>query len=75
MPGSESPGRITIDPAICVKVLVDAQLPARPATGNISNDDLLTMFVANLEQIADALDAAPLEILGPKSLSAPPRHA
>jgi predicted nuclease of predicted toxin-antitoxin system len=41
-------------------------------TGNISNDDLLALFEANLEQIADALDGAPMAILGPKTLSVHP---
>jgi predicted nuclease of predicted toxin-antitoxin system len=42
-------------------------------TGNISNNDLLYLFEANLEQIVEALDEAPLAILGLKSLSIHPR--
>jgi predicted nuclease of predicted toxin-antitoxin system len=41
-------------------------------TGNISNNELLALFEANLGQIADALDEAPLAILGPKTLSVHP---
>jgi len=41
-------------------------------TGNISNDELLALFEANLEQITEALDEAPLAILGLKSLSVHP---
>ena len=41
-------------------------------TGNITNDDLLALFETNLEQITDALDEAPLVMLGPKSLSIHP---
>lgn len=38
-------------------------------TGNISNYDLLALFEANIEQIVEALDEAPLAILGSNSLS------
>lgn len=44
-------------------------------TGNISNDDLLALFEANVEQIAEALDEAPLAILGSKSLSIHPSRS
>jgi predicted nuclease of predicted toxin-antitoxin system len=44
-------------------------------TGNISNDDLLALFEANIDLIAEALDEAPLAILGPKSLSIHPSKA
>lgn len=38
-------------------------------TGNISNNDLLALFDANIDRIVAALDEAPLAILGPESLS------
>ena len=41
-------------------------------TGNISNNELLALFEANLEQIVKALDEAPLAVLGPKTLSVHP---
>lgn len=41
-------------------------------TGNISNNDLLALFEANLERIVEALDEAPLAVLGPKTLSVHP---
>lgn len=41
-------------------------------TGNGSNNDLLALFEANLEQIINALDQAALVMLGPKSLSVHP---
>jgi predicted nuclease of predicted toxin-antitoxin system len=41
-------------------------------TGNISNNDLLALFEANLEHIVEALHEAPLAILGPKTLSVHP---
>jgi predicted nuclease of predicted toxin-antitoxin system len=44
-------------------------------TGNISNDDLLALFEANIDLIAEALDEAPLTIVGPKSFSIHPSQS
>lgn len=41
-------------------------------TGNISNNDLLNLFEANLEQIIQAVNEAPLAILGLKRLTIHP---